>query len=87
MGTNNVFTYTVDALTGLPTQDTTATASAGTGPVFLAMTPAGDFLYVGNQGSKNISGFTRDATTGKLTAVTDSPFSTGSAPSSMFITP
>lgn len=48
--------------------------AAGTGPIAMAMGPAGTFLYVANQGSGNITGFTIDPTTGNLGAVAGSPF-------------
>jgi YVTN family beta-propeller protein len=67
--------------------------NTGTGPISLAQTPAGTFLYVANQGSGNIDIFAIDPSTGNLTAATGSPFqitpgnTPASHPSSIAVTP
>src|SRR5215469_780542 len=67
--------------------------NTGTGPISLAQTPAGTFLYVANQGSGDIDIFAIDPTTGNLTKATGSPFqitpgnTPASHPSSIAITP
>jgi 6-phosphogluconolactonase len=66
--------------------------NTGTGPISLAQTPAGTFLYVANQGSGDIDIFTIDPSTGNLGLANGSPFqitpgnTPASHPSSMAIT-
>lgn len=43
--------------------------NTGTGPIAIAITPNGSFLYVLNQGSGNIAAFTVDPTSGNLVAI------------------
>jgi 6-phosphogluconolactonase (cycloisomerase 2 family) len=43
--------------------------NTGTGPIAVAITPNGSFLYVLNQGSGNIAAFVVSATDGSLTAI------------------
>src|SRR5215472_5704563 len=59
--------------------------NTGTGPIAIAVSPAGTFLYVLNQGSSNISAFTVDPTTGNLGTVMGSPFATPASPRSIAI--
>ena len=61
--------------------------NTGTGPVAMAVTSNGNFLFVLNQGSNNISGFAIDPTTGNLNPVAGSPFVTPCGGSSLTITP
>jgi 6-phosphogluconolactonase len=51
--------------------------NTGAGPVAIAISPHGTFLYVVNKGSGDVSAFTVDPTNGNLGAVQGSPFSTG----------
>ncbi len=43
--------------------------NTGTGPIAIAITPNGSFLYALNQGSGNIAAFTLDPTNGNLVAI------------------
>jgi YVTN family beta-propeller protein len=67
--------------------------NTGTGPIALAQSPAGTFLYVANQGSGDIDIFTIDPSTGNLGVATGSPFQItpgnvpASHPSSMALSP
>jgi 6-phosphogluconolactonase len=67
--------------------------NTGTGPISLAQTPAGTFLYVANQGSGDIDIFTIDPSTGSLSNAQGSPFkitpnnTPASHPSSIAISP
>jgi 6-phosphogluconolactonase len=61
--------------------------NTGTGPVAMAVAPAGTFLFVLNQGSNDISAFAIDPTDGNLTNVGGSPFAAGCSGSSVTITP
>jgi len=67
--------------------------NTGTGPIAVAQSPAGTFLFVANQGSGNINVFTIDQSTGNLASVTGSPFSItpgnvpASHPSSLAVSP
>lgn len=47
--------------------------NVGTGPIALAQSPTGDFLFVANQGSGDIDVFNVDPTTGNLTEPAGSP--------------
>jgi 6-phosphogluconolactonase (cycloisomerase 2 family) len=60
-----------------------------TTPSFLAIDPAGSFLYVGNTGANNpsVSVFSIDSTSGSLSAVPGSPFSIGISPLNMKLSP
>jgi 6-phosphogluconolactonase len=61
--------------------------STGTGPIALALSPGGTFLFVLNQGSNNISAFTVDPATGNLGNVAGSPFGLPCSGTSLAITP
>jgi 6-phosphogluconolactonase len=56
-------------------------------PEFLAMDPAGGYLYVANTLSFNISVFSIDGSTGALTQLANSPTSVGLPPLNMQLTP
>src|SRR5580700_2963742 len=56
-------------------------------PQFLAMDPAGSYLYVANTVSNNISVFSIDSSTGALTQLAKSPFAIGLPPLNMQVTP
>ncbi|HMH02426.1 MAG TPA: beta-propeller fold lactonase family protein, partial [Terriglobales bacterium] len=75
-----------------------ATASVGTAPSGMAITPDGGFLYVSNSGSSNVSAFAicnqvvtscgiPTSPDGALTSVAGSPFSAGLGPTSILVTP
>ncbi len=92
-GSNTVLGFSIDgsgnltALAGSP-------FSAGAGAIntnFLAMDPAGKFLYAANYqgggGASNLSGFTVDANSGALTPIAGSPFPAGVSPDAIVIGP
>ena len=84
---NNVYAFTIDANTGVPTAITTSPAppyAAGTEPSFIIADTTGKFLFVGNQSSSNITVFAIKADTGVLTSLSTN--STSSAPASMAVT-
>jgi len=56
-------------------------------PEYLAMDPAGNYLYVANTLSDNISVFSIESKTGQLTQIPSSPFTVGSPPLNMQVTP
>ena len=57
-----------------------------TGPVAVAVPPAGNYLYVANQFTNNVSAFSFDSA-GALSIVPGSPYSTGLNPSGLAISP
>jgi 6-phosphogluconolactonase len=65
----------------------TSVAPLGSLPQFLAMDPAGNYLYVANVQSGNISVFAINSSSGVLSQVAGSPFSIGFAPLNMKLTP
>jgi 6-phosphogluconolactonase (cycloisomerase 2 family) len=72
---------------GSLTEVTRTSVLPNTLPEFLAMDPAGNYLYAANVGSNNISVFSIDSSSGMLAAVTGSPFNTGLAPLNMTLSP
>jgi 6-phosphogluconolactonase len=85
---NDISLFTI-ASNGALTEVTprTSVAPLGSLPQFLAMDPAGGFLYVANAGSDNISVFSIDSSTGALTPLANSPFPVGLPPLNMQLTP
>jgi len=65
----------------------TPVGSSASQPAYLAMDPAGGYLYVANIGSLNISVFSIDSSSGALTQVPNSPFGIGLQPVNMQLTP
>jgi 6-phosphogluconolactonase len=65
----------------------TPVGSSASQPAYLAMDPAGGYLYVANIGSFNISVFSIDSSNGALTQVPNSPFGIGLQPANMQVTP
>lgn len=63
--------------------------NTGSGPIAVAMSPAGPFLYVANQASGDINAFTVDPGAGGLGTVQGSPFAItpASNPSALAISP
>lgn len=62
-------------------------ATAGTGPVAVAVTPDGKYLYVANQFANTVSAFSIDTASGALTVVPGSPYLVGTSPSGLAISP
>jgi 6-phosphogluconolactonase len=56
------------------------TIAAGTGPISVAVDPAGKFAYVTNSGSNDVSMYTINATTGALTSIGTIAAGTGPSP-------
>src|ERR1700682_1085457 len=56
----NVSAYNIEGSTGALTPVQGSPFSAGTTPVSVAVTPAGQFLYVANYASNNVSAFSID---------------------------
>jgi len=71
------------ALTAMGSPVSTATPGVlvGTGPVSVAVSPNGNYLYVANQFTGTVSGYSISA--GVLTLVPGSPYSVGTAPSAL----
>jgi len=65
----------------------TPVGSSASQPAYLAMDPAGGYLYVANIGSNNISVFSIDSSSGALTQVPNSPFGVGLPPVNLKVTP
>jgi 6-phosphogluconolactonase len=91
-GENDISLFNINA-DGSITEVTPRTAactvngnSACSFPEFLAMDPAGSFLYVANIQSQEVSAFSIDSK-GALTAVAGSPFPVGLAPTAMKLNP
>jgi 6-phosphogluconolactonase (cycloisomerase 2 family) len=63
--------------------------TTGTTPTAMTATPAGDFLYLVNEGSLTVSGYVINQTDGTLTELAGSPFAiagTGTAPADIVMT-
>lgn len=79
---NNVYGFTIDGTSGVPTAAISGTpVPAGTGAAFIVNDTSGQLVFVGNQTSNSVSGFKIDPATGALTVI--STTTTGSAPTSM----
>ncbi len=68
------------AVSGSPFLTELPTDTTGTGPVSVAVPPAGNYVYVANQFTNTVSAFSFDGTTGVLTAVPGSPFASCNLP-------
>jgi len=85
---NDISLFNIAATGGFLTEVPPRTSvSPATLPQFLAMDPAGAYLYVANAGTFDISVFSINSGTGALTPVTGSPFSIGVTPQSMVLNP
>jgi 6-phosphogluconolactonase len=83
---NNVYAFTIDVNTGVPTAITTTPAppyAAGTSPSFIVIDGTGKFLFVGNQSSSDITVFKIAPSTGVLTSA--ATVSTSSTPVSLAV--
>jgi 6-phosphogluconolactonase (cycloisomerase 2 family) len=83
LNSNNIFGFSLDSSTGVPTPITGSPFTGPSGPVFITMDPGGKYTFVGNQTANNVALFTLNTSTGALTSSTT--FSTGTAPTSMLI--
>jgi 6-phosphogluconolactonase len=66
---------------GSPVSTATTGVSVGTGPVSVAVSPNGNYLYVANQFTGTVSGYSISA--GVLTLAPGSPYTVGTAPSAV----
>lgn len=73
---NTVSAYSIDTTTGALTAVAGSPFATGTGPVGIAVNPAGTMVYVANQAG-SVSAFTINASSGVLTVVAGSPFAAG----------
>lgn len=81
---NNVYGYTINGTTGVPTAAITGLPiAAGNSAVFVVTDTTGKLIFVGNQTSNTVSGFKIAPSTGALTLV--STTSTASSPTSMVL--
>lgn len=81
---SNVYGFTIDSTTGVPTAFASGSPiAAGSGAAFVVNDTSGQLIFVGNQTSNSLSGFKIDAATGALTLI--STTTTGSAPTSMVL--
>lgn len=84
--TNSGAEYSVDTATGVLSQ--IGTATTGNLPYDVALTPAGNFLYIPNFTDGTISGFSVGPTTGALGVISGSPFAAGdTGPSAVVVSP
>src|SRR5713101_4846246 len=70
-GDQKVSSYTINLTTGAASQVGTSVAT-GVGPIAIALTPAGDALFVVNRGDNTISSYTLKSD-GSLTASATAP--------------
>jgi len=82
--TSNVYGYTIEGTSGVPTAISSSfPIAAGGSAGFIVSDTTGTLLFVGNQTSSSISGYKITPASGVLTLV--STTSTSSAPTSMFV--
>jgi len=77
-GSNNLSVFSISGTTLTPVKNSPFASVPGstvaTGPVSVAVPPAGNYLYVANQFTDSISAFAYDGTSGGLTALGESPY-------------
>ena len=83
---NSIFSSLFDSLTGLLTT-IPGIYSTGVTPLFVAVHPSGNFVYVVNNASNTVSQFSVDPANGVLKPMTPSTVGTGAAPYSMALDP
>ncbi len=89
-GTVSVYSVQGTALTpvaGSPFSTAAIGAISGPGPVSLAVSLSGKYLYVANQFAGTVAAFSINTTTGFLTPLAASPYAVGLNPSGVTITP
>jgi 6-phosphogluconolactonase len=77
---NQIVVESIDATTGALSPITNSPFTTGIAPNWLAINPAGTFLYSANLSDNTVSAFAVDGTAGGLTQLSGSPFSAGSGP-------
>lgn len=85
-GSNDVSVFSINGtslaeVNGSPFTTIAPGTNLATGPVSVAVPPAGNYLYVANQFTNTISAFAYDGTSGALTAVGGSPYPACASPS------
>jgi len=80
---NNVYGFTIDGTSGVPTASVGNPVAAGSGAAFIVNDTSGGLIFVGNQTSNSLSGFKIDPATGVLTLI--STTTTGTPPTSMVL--
>ena len=90
-GDSSVMGFSIDGNGNLTPVPGSPFASGGFNPLFLAMDPAGKFLYAANSSESayngDVAGFTVDGTSGALTPMTGSPFPAGTFPGPIVVAP
>jgi DNA-binding beta-propeller fold protein YncE len=81
---NNISAYSIEGTTGALTPVVGSPYSAGATPLSVAVTPAGQYVYVANYASNNVSAFSIDATGGLSPA---GIFPAGLGPSGVTVDP
>jgi len=85
-GSNDVSVFSISGTSltqvkGSPFTTIAPGTTTATGPVSVAVPPAGNYLYVANQFTNTVSAFAYDGTSGALTAVGGSPYPACASPS------
>jgi 6-phosphogluconolactonase len=77
---NQIVADSIDATTGALSPVTGSPFATGTQPSWVAINPAGTFLYSANVSDNNVSAFSVDANAGTLSQVSGSPYFAGRGP-------
>jgi 6-phosphogluconolactonase (cycloisomerase 2 family) len=81
---DTISAYSINSSTGALTAVAGSPFATGSNPNYIAVNPAGTFLYVSNR-SGSVSAYSINSSTGALTAVAGSPFAAGTNPSSVAV--
>lgn len=84
---NNVYAYSINAITGVLTQIVGSPVAAGSYATSVTIDPTGKFAYVPNALSNTVSVYTINSLTGVMSQIPGSPFATGTYPTSASIDP
>ena len=85
LAANEIFGYSIDPNTGIPTQLTGSPFKGGSGPLFLIADSSGKYLLAGNESAANLSEFSIDPKTGAL--ATTGTFAIGAPATSITVVP
>ncbi len=77
---DHIVAESIDTTTGALSPITGSPFTTGTEPTWVAINPAGTFLYSANVSDNDVSAFSVNANTGTLSQVSGSPFAAGSGP-------
>jgi 6-phosphogluconolactonase len=89
-GTVSAFTIqgtTLTAVAGSPFATEAIGELTGSGPVAVAVSNSGNFLYAANQFDNTVAAFSVNSSSGALTPLGASPYSVGTSPSGLAISP